>query len=104
MVKIYTPDQIKIIAEGGKILSLIFGVLKQEIKEGVSLKDLDKLACDLAKESGAQPAFLGYRPEGARKPYSASICASLNDVVVHGLPTDYRLQSGDVLKIDLRES
>ncbi len=100
MVKIYTSDEIKIIAEGGKILDIVFRQLKQEIKIGISLKYLDGLAHRLAKENGAQPAFLGYRPEGARNPYPASICASLNDVVVHGLPGDYQLKEGDVLKID----
>jgi len=100
MAKIYTSDEIKIIAEGGKILARIFSLLKQEIKEGASLKYLDKLAHEAAKEQGAQPAFLGYRPGGARRPYPASICASLNDVVVHGLPIEYKLKSGDVLKID----
>jgi len=100
MVKIYSPEEIKIIAESGKILAVIFKQLKQEIKVGASLKYLDNLVYRLAKENGAQPAFLGYRPEGARKPYPASICASLNDVVVHGLPTDYYLKEGDVLKID----
>ena len=100
MVKIYTLDEIKIIAESGKILAIVFKQLKQEIKIGVSLKYLDSLAQRITRENGAQPAFLGYRPEGARKPYPASICASLNDVVVHGLPNDYQLKEGDVLKID----
>ena len=100
MVKIYTPDEIKIIADGGKILARVFSLLKQEIKEGASLKYLDKLAHEATKEQGAESAFLGYRPEGARRPYPASICASLNDVVVHGLPGDYQLKEGDVLKID----
>jgi len=100
MVKIYTPEEIRIIAESGKILAIVFKQLKQEIKIGISLKYLDSLAQRITKKNGAQPAFLGYRPEGARKPYPASICASLNDVIVHGLPSDYQLKEGDVLKID----
>lgn len=100
MANIYSAAEIEKIAKGGKILAEIFAALKNKIVVGVSLKELDELAFQLSREKGARPAFLGYRPGGARKAYPASICASLNDVVVHGQPTGYRLQSGDILKID----
>lgn len=101
MIKIYNQEEIKNIALSGKILSKTLRTLKNEVKVGVSLKQLDKLASSTIRENGAEPAFLGYRPEGGRKPYPASICASINEVVVHGVPNDYVLKSGDVLKIDL---
>ncbi|MBI5401286.1 type I methionyl aminopeptidase [Candidatus Wolfebacteria bacterium] len=101
MVKIYTKEEINKIAASGKILSKTLRFIKNEIQIGVSLKYLDKLARDFIKKSNAEPAFLGYHPEGAKRPYPSSICASLNNVVVHGVPNDYALKDGDVLKIDL---
>ncbi|MDP1629226.1 MAG: type I methionyl aminopeptidase, partial [bacterium] len=100
MIHLYSFSEIKKIALAGKILAKILETLKKEIKIGTRLKDLDKLAYQLAKKHKAQPAFLGYQPDNASKPFGGSICASVNDVVVHGLPSDYKLQSGDILKID----
>ena len=59
------------------------------------------MAYDLIVSTGDKPSFLNYRPEGARKPYPATICSSVNDVVVHGLPSDYVIKEGDLLKLDL---
>lgn len=87
--------------EGGRILADVRNQLASTAKEGIILKDLDNLAERLIKKAGALPAFLGYRPEGTEKSYSASICTSVNNVVVHGLPNDYKLKNGDLLKIDL---
>lgn len=101
MVILKTPAEIEIMAEGGRRLAQVIGGLKKEVRAGVTTLFLDKLAMKLIKECGAEPAFLGYRPHGSLKPYPHTICASLNDVVVHGLPSDYVLKDGDVLKLDL---
>ena len=95
-----SPKEIKNIAVAGKILAKILKILEKEAQIGVSLKQLDNLAYQLSKKYGVQPAFLGYRPDAASRPFGASICTSLNDVIVHGLPNNYKLQSGDILKID----
>lgn len=100
MINFYSSYDIKNIAISGKILAKILGILKKEAKIGTKLKSLDKLAYQLAQKNKVQPAFLGYLPSGAYQPYGASICASINDVIVHGLPSNYELQSGDILKID----
>ena len=101
MVVLKTAEEIEIMAEGGRRLALIVEALKKEARPGVTTIFLDKLARKLIKESGAEPAFLGYRPAGSVKAYPYAICASLNDVVVHGLPSDYALKDGDLLKLDL---
>jgi len=95
-----SPKEIKNIAVAGKILAKILKILEKEIKVSIPLKKLDSLVYQLSKKYGVQPAFLGYRPDAASRPFGASICASLNDVIVHGLPNNYKLQSGDILKID----
>lgn len=100
MSLIKTFEEISKIRAAGKILAKVAKLILAEAKEGAALRSLDKLAEKLIKESGAKPSFLGYRPYGARIPYPCSICASINDVVVHGIPNEYALQSGDVVKLD----
>jgi methionyl aminopeptidase len=97
---IKTPEEIKFIGLAGKILANTAKQVKNAAQEGVSLIELDRLTKKLIQEAGAEPAFLGYQPYGAAVPFPASICASLNEVVVHGVPTAYTLQSGDLLKLD----
>lgn len=87
--------------EGGTKLARIRDELAAFAQSGVTLIALDKLARELTKKAGGTPAFLGYRPDGATRPYPAAICTSVNNVVVHGPPNSYALKAGDVLKIDL---
>lgn len=97
---IKNSEQIKKIKNAGKILSNVAKQVKSAVKEGVTLKELDLLAKKLIESAGAEPTFLGYHPYGATKPYPASVCASVNEVIVHGVPTDYKLKSGDILSLD----
>ncbi|MBI4119520.1 MAG: type I methionyl aminopeptidase [Parcubacteria group bacterium] len=91
---------ISVMREAGKILAGVIQEVGRAANVGVALKELDELAESLIRKAGCRPAFLGYRPEGARKPYPATICASVNEVVVHGVPNSYRLKDGDILKLD----
>jgi methionyl aminopeptidase len=101
MILLKTDKEIEILAESGRILSSVLKTLSKKAKIGASLMELEQAARKMLKEAGAKPAFLGYQPDGAEKPYPAALCLSLNDVVVHGIPRDYILRSGDVLKIDI---
>lgn len=89
-----TPAQLQIMRSGGKKLVEILKILKSEIKPGITLKALDKLAIEATQKLGAVPAFLGY--EG----YPAATCLSVNSGIVHCIPTDYKLQEGDLISID----
>lgn len=95
-----SKEEIAKIRQAGKILAQVAKAVLAQAKEGVKLKKLDDLARELIVKAGGKPAFLGYQPYGAEKPYPASICTSINDVVVHGTPTNYVLKSGDLLKLD----
>lgn len=95
-----SPQEIEVMAESGRILAEVMKKILPEIEEGRILNDLDKQIESLIRKAGAKPAFLNYKPEGAKHPYGASICTSLNDVIVHGFPTEYKLKSGDVFKLD----
>lgn len=97
---IKTEEQIKMIRIAGKILASVAKKIESAIQEGVSLRELDELVKHLIEEAGAEPAFLGYHAFGAKKPYPSSICASINETVVHGIPTRYKLKSGDILSLD----
>jgi len=100
MANIKTADDIARLRASGAILAETLTALADAAAVGVRLSELDTLAADRLAEAGAESAFRGYRPEGAVEPYPAHICTSINDQVVHGLPTDYALRDGDVLKID----
>jgi len=99
-VHLKTEEDIAVLRESGKILAALLRTLKSEAKAGTKLSELDALARRFAHDAGAEPTFLNYRPEGAHKAYPASICASINDVVVHGIPGKHVLKEGDLLKID----
>jgi len=100
MIRLKTNSEIKTLQEGGKILAFVMSEVSKIVQPGITTEFLDKLAKKLILGKGAEPSFLGYQPSSADKPYPANICASVNEVVVHGLPSDYKLQEGDVLKLD----
>lgn len=102
MITIKTQEEIKTLREGGRRLALILGELAAQAKAGVSGAELDTMAREMAEKTGDKSAFLGYKPYGARKPYPASICLSVNSEVVHGIPTaDKILKDGDIVSIDM---
>ena len=94
MIDLKTPEEIALMQKGGKILHGILLKLLDAAKPGVKLQDLDKLAEKLILESGGKPSFKMV------KGYKWSICACINDVVVHGIPNEYILKDGDVLGLD----
>lgn len=85
-------------AASGAVLAECHDLLQSEIAPGVTTAHLDALAEELIRSRGGTPAFLGYP---GPTPYPASICASVNDAVVHGIPDGYALREGDVLAIDV---
>jgi methionyl aminopeptidase len=100
MIKLKTEKDLDFLRISGKILANVLSELQNLANEGIRLTELDKKAREIIAKADARPAFLGYRPAGAKKSYPAAICTSVNNVVVHGIPSDYILKSGDILKID----
>jgi len=99
-VKLKNKKDIAELRISGKILASVLKMLGNETNVGVTLKELDNKARNFIYDAGAEPAFLGYRPERSGHAFPASICASVNDVVVHGIPTKYILKDGDILSLD----
>lgn len=102
-ITIKTKEEIDILREGGKRLSFIMSELIKIIKPGISTLELDKLAYKLATRDGDKPSFLNYRIKGAKKAYPASLCVSINDEIVHGIPNakPRLLQNGDIVSLDM---
>ena len=101
-VIIKTKEQIDIIREGGKILAEVLQKVADKVAPGISTYELDTYAFNLIKKNGGIPAFLNYRPEGAPKAFPASICISVNNEVVHGIPLKTKiLKEGDTISLDL---
>jgi len=86
----------------GKILAEVLLNLEKEVKEGVELKKLDKLAEEMIRSYDAEPAFKNYKAPFAKTPYPYTLCVSLNNIIVHGYPKEkVYLKNGDVVKLDL---
>jgi len=102
MITIKTKEEIEILKEGGKILAEVLRELAKLAKPGVSTGFLNQKAREMILARGVLPSFEGYRPSFSGRPYPAAVCASLNNVVVHGLPSEkVILKEGDILKLDL---
>jgi methionyl aminopeptidase len=99
---IETEDDKKQLRAAGNILSAVLKDLEAACKEGITTAELDLMAEHAIKAHGAVAVFLGYKPEGAPSPYPAALCVSINDEVVHGIPSQDRiLRQGDIVSLDL---
>jgi methionyl aminopeptidase len=89
--------------EGGKRLAAVLAALRARVAPGVTTEELDDLAERMIVDGGDEPCFLGYTPEGAGRPYPATLCVSINDDVVHGIPNESvkTLKEGDIVGLDL---
>jgi methionyl aminopeptidase len=95
MIPLKSEKDLEMMRVSGKILSRVMRGLRRKIKAGISTAELDRLAGKLVEQEGALPAFKGY------KGFPASICASVNEEVVHGIPSEKQLQEGSIISIDL---
>jgi methionyl aminopeptidase len=90
-----TPREIDAMAEAAEVVSETLALVGERIRPGVTTAELDAIAEEHIRSRGGVPTFKGYRG------YPASICASPNDMIVHGIPGPYRLEEGDVLSVDI---
>ena len=100
MTELKTPAQLDAMREAGRLVAAALAAVRGHAAVGVSLLELDAVAAATISDAGAKPSFLNYHPRSAPTPYPAVICASVNDAVVHGIPTGYRLADGDLVSID----
>lgn len=95
MITIKSEREIELMRKAGMLVSEMHKFIKPFIKEGITTKELDKLCEDFILKNDAVPSCKGY--EG----FPATLCTSVNDTVVHGIPDDYKLKNGDIITIDV---
>jgi len=95
MIPIKSEKEIQIIAANGKILASIIKELEKKVRPGISTEELDRVAESLILNSGGTPSFKGY--DG----YPATLCTSINEEIVHGVPSSRVLKEGDILSLDI---
>lgn len=90
-----SPTEIEIMREAGRVTARALRLVGEAVAAGVTTRELDEIAEEAIRKEGATPAFLGYHG------FPASICSSLNDQVVHGIPCKVRVVEGDVVSVDI---
>ncbi len=100
---IQTQDERSRLIEGGARLGVILEKLATEVLPGISFEHLDDVAESLIRTGGDEPAFLGYTPSGMNRAFPATLCVSVNDEAVHGIPNESNrvFQKGDLVSLDL---
>jgi methionyl aminopeptidase len=100
MIQIKTDAEVALMREAGLVVGRTLAALQAAAVPGVTTQDLDDLAESTIRAAGAIPSFKGYQPHPSIPPFPASICASVNDEVVHGVPGPRVLRDGDIISID----
>jgi methionyl aminopeptidase len=100
MVAFKTPRELAMMRQAGRVVARTLERVAQATAPGVRPAELDAIAARTIKEHKARPSFLHYHPQWAGTPYPATLCLSVNDVVVHGIPDARALREGDILSID----
>jgi methionyl aminopeptidase len=95
MIVFKTPDEVALMAQASQVVAEVLELLKGKVAPGISTDDLDRMAEEAIRGRGAIPAFKGYRN------YPKTLCASVNEQVVHGIPSKRRLKEGDIIGLDL---
>ncbi len=95
MISIKSEKEIEVMKEGGRILAEIMAELENKVEPGITTKHLDKVASDLVLKYGAKPSFKNY------KGFPANLCISVNEELVHCIPSNKKLQQGDIISLDL---
>jgi methionyl aminopeptidase len=95
MIILRTADEIERMRAAGKLVAQVLAELERRIKPGLTTRELDRVAERMIREAGAVPAFKGYRG------YPATVCVSINEQVVHGIPGPRRLKPGDLVSLDV---
>ena len=100
MIQIKSDSEVAMMREAGLVVGRTLAALRAAARPGVTTAELDELAETSIREAGAVPSFKGYQPHPAVPPFPGSICASVNDEIVHGIPGPRVLRDGDVVSID----
>lgn len=99
-IKLKTPEELITMRQSGRILARVHAALREAVRPGITTLELDKIARDVIKKHDAIPTFVGHHPAGVPTAYPSAITASINEEMVHGIPSNRALQDGDVVSLD----
>lgn len=99
-VQLKSADEIAIMREAGRIVAVAHQAVREALRPGITTGELDALVNTVLRDHGATPAFLGY-PKSDSPNFPASICASVNEELVHGIPGPRALKEGDIISVDI---
>ena len=100
MIELRTPAEIEAMRPAGRFVGSVLLAVKEATKVGTNLLELDEIAHKMIRDAGAESCYIDYHPSFGGSPFGKVICTSINDAVLHGLPHDYAIQSGDIVSID----
>ena len=95
-----TPAEIDAMRPAGRFVAEVLATLRAETKVGTNLLQLDRRAHEMIRSAGAESCYIDYHPSFGATPFGKVLCTSINDAVLHGIPTTYRLRDGDLLSAD----
>jgi methionyl aminopeptidase len=95
MIILKTPAEIEVMAQASRVVAEALEIVAKEVRAGITTDELDRIAEEAIRSRGAVPAFKGYRS------YPKTLCASVNEQVVHGIPSKRKLKDGDIIGLDL---
>jgi methionyl aminopeptidase len=100
-IELKSPQEIEVMREANLLVFKVLGAVRELVKPGVTTRELDEVARDIARDAGAECAFLGYPSSHADIPsFPGAICASVDDQIVHGIPNENPLAEGSILSVD----
>src|SRR5262245_50287931 len=101
MIFLKSRQEIEIMRTANRVVSEILAELQEKVAPGISTGEIDRMAADLIRKKGARSAFKGYQIRNGSVPFPATICISINDEVVHGIPSPQRMiKAGDIVSLD----
>lgn len=100
MIYLKTREEIELMRESALMVSRTLAIIAREVKPGAIPLKLDKLAEEFIRDNGGVPAFKGYKSHSGGRDFPATLCISINEAVVHGIPTNTPLRVGDLISVD----
>jgi methionyl aminopeptidase len=100
MISIKSNHELNLMKKAGEVLANTFRLVEKTVKPGATTKEIDRIVEEYIRSMGAEPSFKGYQGLPGAVDYPASICASVNNEVVHGIPGLKVLKDGDVVEVD----